>query len=44
MAKRKRRNFTPEYKTEVVFEVFTGGSKQAEVCRRNDLSDEQLSK
>ena len=34
MAKRKRRNFTPEFKAEVVLEALNGGSSQAEVCRR----------
>lgn len=44
MAKRKRRNFTPEFKVEVVLEALTGESSQAELCRRHNLSDEQLSK
>ena len=30
MAKRKRRNFTPEFKAEVVLEALSGGSSQAE--------------
>ena len=34
MAKRKRRNFTPEFKAEVVLEALSGESSQAEVCRR----------
>ncbi len=34
MAKRKRRNFTPEFKAEVVLEALSGESFQAEVCRR----------
>ena len=42
MAKRKRRNFTPEFKAEVVLEALSGESSQAEVCRRHNLSDEQL--
>ena len=42
--KRKRRNFTPEFKAEVVLEALSGESSQAEVCRRHNLSDEQLSK
>ena len=41
MAKRKRRNFI---KAEVVLEALTGESSQAELCRRHNLSDEQLSK
>ena len=44
MAKRKRRTFTPEFKAEVVLEALRGESSQAEVCRRHNLSDEQLSK
>ena len=45
MAKRKRRNFTPEFKAEVVLEALSGGSSQAEMCRKpHNLSDEQLSK
>jgi len=44
MAKRKRRNFTPEFKTEVVLEALRGESSQAELCRRHNLSEDQLSK
>ena len=45
MAKRKRRNFTPEFKAEVVLEALSGESSQvSELCRRHNLSDEQLSK
>ncbi len=44
MAKRKRRNFTAEFKAEVVLEALSGQSSQAELCRRHTLSDEQLSK
>ncbi len=44
MAKRKRRTVTPEFKAEVVLEAFSGESSQAEICRRHNLSDEQLSK
>ena len=43
MAKRKRRNFTPEFKAEVVLEALRGESSQAEVCRRHNLSEDQLS-
>ena len=38
MAKRKRRNFTPEFKAEVVLEALRGESSQAELCRRHNLS------
>ena len=44
MAKRKRRTFTPEFKTEVVLEALTGDSSQAELCRCHNLSEDQLSK
>ena len=44
MAKRKRRTFTPEFKAEVVLEALRGESSQAELCRRHNLSADQLSK
>ena len=44
MAKRKRRNFTPEFKAKVVLEALSGESSQAELCRRYNLSEDQLSK
>ena len=44
MTKRKRRRFTPEFKAEVVLEALRGESSQAEVCRRHNLSEEQVSK
>ena len=44
MVKRKRRTFTPEFKAEVLLEALTGKNSQAELCRRHNLSDEQLSK
>ena len=40
----KRRRFTPEFKAELVFEVLSGVSSQAEVCRCHNLSEQQLSK
>ena len=41
----KRRRFTPEFKTEVVLEALSGdSSQQAELCRRHNLSGNQLSK
>ena len=43
MAKRKRRNFTAEFKASVVLEALRGESSQAELCRRHNLSEEQLS-
>ena len=44
MAKRKRRNFTPAFKAEVVLEALTSESSQAELCRRHNLSEDPLSK
>ena len=44
MAKRKRRTFTPEFKGQVVLEALSGESSQAELCRRHNLSEDQLSK
>ena len=38
----KRRKFTSEFKTELVLEVLSGASSQAEVCRRHNLSEAQL--
>ena len=39
----KRRRFTPEFKAELVFEVLSGSSSQAELCRRHNLNENQLS-
>ena len=44
MAKRKRRTFTPEFKAEVVLEALRGECSPAELCRRHNLSEDQLSK
>ena len=44
MAKRKRGTFTLEFKAEVVLEVLRGESSQAELCRRHNFSEDQLSK
>ena len=40
----KRRRHTPKFKAEVVLEALSGQSSEAELCRRHNLSDEQLSK
>ena len=40
----KRRKFTPEFKAEVVLEALRGETSQAELCRRYNLSEQQLSK
>ena len=39
----KRRKFTPEFKAEVVLEVLSGATSQAEVCRRHHLNENQRS-
>ena len=44
MAKLKRRSFTPEFKAKVVLEALRSESPQAELCRRHNISEEQLSK
>ena len=44
MAKRKRKIFTPEFKGKVVLEALRGENSEAELCRRHNLSEEQLSK
>ena len=44
MAKRKRRKFTPEFKTKVVLEALNSESSQAELCQRYNISEDQLSK
>ena len=43
MAKRKRRTFTAEFKAEVVLEALRGENSQAELCRRHNISEEQIS-
>ena len=40
----KRRRFTPQFKAEVVIEALMGQGSQAELCRKHNLSQEQLSK
>lgn len=40
----KRRTFTPEFKAEVVIEALCGQTSQAELCRKHNISDVQLSK
>ena len=40
----KRRKFTSEFKTELVLEVLSGETPQAELCRRHNLNADQLSK
>jgi transposase len=40
---RKRRTFTPEFKTEVVLDVLSGQRLTADVCREYQLSPQQVS-
>ena len=40
----KRRRFTAEFKASVVLEALRGESSQTELCRRHNLSEDQLSK
>ena len=40
----KPRNFTPDFKAEVVIEVLSGHTSHAELCRKHNISDIQLSK
>ena len=39
----KRRRFTAQFKAEVVLEALRGESSQAELCRRYNLSETQIS-
>ena len=39
----KRRRFTAKFKAEVVLEALSGESSQAELCRRHNLSETQVS-
>lgn len=41
--KRKRRTFTSEFKTEVVIEALNVETSQAELCRRHNITEKQLS-
>ena len=40
----KRRKFTSEFKMELVLEVLSGATSQAELCRCHHLNEDQLSK
>jgi transposase-like protein len=41
--KRKRKRFTPEFKAEVVIAALSGESSEAEICRRHNITEAQLS-
>ena len=40
---RQRRNFSAEFKTEVVLEVISGTKSAAEICREHNLNPDLLS-
>ena len=40
---RKRKKFTPEFKAKVVIEALNVESSEAEICRRHNITEEQLS-
>ena len=40
----KRRRFTPQFKSELVIEALMDQGSQAELCRKHNISQEQLSK
>lgn len=39
---RKRRNFSAEFKTQVVLQVLSGEKSQAELCREHQISSQLL--
>ena len=41
--KRKRKRFTPEFKAKVVIEALNVESSEAEICRRHNITEAQLS-
>ena len=41
--KRKRKRFTPEFKAKVVIEALNIESSEAELCRRHNITEAQLS-
>src|SRR5262245_59080107 len=44
MPKRRRRTFTPQFKTQVVLEVLSGLKSQAEVARQHKLKPELIAR
>src|SRR5262245_51537680 len=44
MPKRRRRSFTPQFKTQVVLEVLSGLRSQAEVARQHKLKPELIAR
>ncbi len=43
MSRKKRRQFTPEFKAEVVLAILQGHKSAAEVCREHDLKPDLVS-
>ena len=43
MSKRKRRQFSAEFKAKIVLAVLTGEKSQAAICREHELSAQQFS-
>ncbi|MDE0018082.1 MAG: transposase [Candidatus Poribacteria bacterium] len=41
--KRKRKRFNPEFKAKIVIAALSGESSEAELCRRHNITEEQLS-
>ena len=41
--KRKRKKFTPEFKAKVVIAALSGENSEAEICRRHNITEAQLS-
>ena len=41
--KRKRKRFTPEFKAKIVIAALSGESSEAELCRRHNITEKQLS-
>lgn len=41
--KRKRKRFTPKFKAKVVIAALSGESSEAEICRRHNITEAQLS-
>ena len=44
MARRKRRNFSPEFKFETVLEALRGEKSAAQICRERDINENLLSR
>ena len=44
MAKRKRRNFSAEFKFETVLEALRGEKSAAQICRERDINENLLSR